>query len=175
MSRMGESSNEALDSPTPAVKVQCLLCGSDEHEIICHADEVQAHRAYLLQFHKRRLRRNADGSLPEAALEDRVEFTQNHATGIVSCTVCGLVFRNPQPPSEAIARAYSQDHYDGDFLATAFDNHLELSRAKANTLERWLPRKKGIRVVEVGSFIGGFLAAGQEKGWDMLGWIHVGK
>ncbi|HJU04555.1 MAG TPA: methyltransferase domain-containing protein, partial [Nitrospiraceae bacterium] len=34
---------------------------------------------------------------------------------------------------------------------------------------RWLPETGEVHIVEVGSFVGGFLVAGQERGWNMFG------
>src|SRR5206468_2972139 len=102
-------------------------------------------------------------------LADRAEFTQDEVTDIVACRRCGVVFRNPRPTDEAVARAYRQDHYGRERLASLFKAQQELYRPKARALRRWLAAGRQVRVVEVGSFVGGFLAAGQEYGWEMLG------
>lgn len=144
--------------------VTCLVCRNDQLRIICDATEIEAQHRYLLRFHKRRLRRVA-----ESAVEDRIDFTQDYSTNIVACLACGLIFRNPRPTKEAVTRAYATDRYDQEHLRTAFETHLRLSRAKAEALAYWLPRRPGLKIVEVGSFVGSFLAAGRERGWDMLG------
>ncbi|MGH8006741.1 MAG: methyltransferase domain-containing protein [Candidatus Binatia bacterium] len=54
-------------------------------------------------------------------------------------------------------------------METLFEAQVELYRPKARLLRRWLAAGPEIRVVEVGSFVGGFLAAGQEYSWNMLG------
>jgi len=41
-------------------------------------------------------------------------------------------------------------------------------------LTRWLPAKRKPSIIEVGSFVGGFLAAGQQRGWTILG-VDPGK
>jgi SAM-dependent methyltransferase len=122
-----------------------------------------------MQFHKRRLFPDRDGHVPQSALTDRVEFTQDYATDIVSCTACGLIFRNPRPTPQAISHTYAQDEYGHDHLAAAFDAQLEPARVKAKSLSPWLLRRREVHIVEVGSFVGSFLSAGQERGWNMLG------
>src|SRR5207237_1935422 len=42
-------------------------------------------------------------------------------------------------------------------------------RPKAQYLRRWLACGSTVKILEVGSFVGGFLAAGREYGWQMLG------
>lgn len=146
----------------PLVAVRCGVCGGEEYETICTAREVEAQLEYLRRFHRRRLRRPT-----EQALADRADFTQDYATEIVRCRECGLVFRNPRPTAAAIARAYACDEYGRERLASMWDSQVELYRPKARRLQRLLP--SGARVIEVGSFVGGFLQAGRERGWDMLG------
>jgi SAM-dependent methyltransferase len=147
----------------PLVRVRCSVCGESRHAVVCPAEEVRSHLGYLRRFHRRRLRPGA----PAAALADRAEFTQDDDTDIVACRTCGLVFRNPRPTDEAVARAYSADTYDRERLEALFIAQLELYRPKARRLSGWL--QPGARVVEVGSFVGGFLAAGRERSWEMLG------
>ncbi|MGV3724712.1 MAG: class I SAM-dependent methyltransferase, partial [Actinomycetota bacterium] len=146
----------------PLIEVRCTVCGGDEHRTVCSSREVRAHHAYLRRFHLRRMRRPS-----EEALADRADFTQDYATNVVACRRCGLVFRSPRPPAAAIERAYSQDHYGHRRLSALFQAQVELYRPKARSLARCLA--EGSRVVEVGSFVGGFLAAGQEQGWRVLG------
>jgi rare lipoprotein A len=64
---------------------------------------------------------------------------------------------------------YRRDHYGLAHLVALFDARLKHYRSKARLLRRWLPIHHEVRIVEVGSFVGGFLAAGQEYGWNMLG------
>lgn len=146
----------------PLIAVRCAVCGSEGQETICTAHEVEAQLTYLRRFHRRRLRR-----ITERALADRAEFTQDYATDIVQCAGCGLVFRNPRPSPQAIARAYTADEYGRERLGTMWEAQVELSRPLARELARFLPPRA--RVVEVGSFVGGFLQAGRERGWSMLG------
>lgn len=144
------------------VEVRCAVCGCEAHQVICSAREIEAHLEYLRWFHRRRLR---DPSAE--ALSDRADFTQDYATDLVACAECGLVFRSPRPTVADIDRAYAQDHYGWKRLGALFSSQVELYRPKARQLARELP--PGSRVIEVGSFVGGFLAAGRERGWQMLG------
>jgi SAM-dependent methyltransferase len=99
---------------------------------------------------------------------------QDYPTEVVRCGACGLIYRNPRPPADVLTRAYATDHYGQNRLEEIFDAQCELYRPKARTLRRWLPRGGFVRVVEIGSFVGGFLAAGEEYGWTMLG-VDPGK
>ncbi len=147
----------------PEVEVSCVVCGGNAFTTVCPAQEIEVQRHYLRWFHRRRLRPDA----PPEALADRAEFTQDYATDVVSCADCGLLLRNPRPRRDAIARAYQQDDYGIERLNSLFATQRALCRPKSRFLQRWL--RPGARVVEVGSFVGGFLAAGREQGWEMLG------
>ncbi len=152
----------------PLHDVQCALCSDYAFRVVCSRAEIGAQFAYLQYFHRRRMRPNR-GAEPQETLIDRADFTQAYATDIVSCVRCGLVSRNPRPSEQAITRAYVHDHYGRECLAALFESQLALYRSKARFLRRWLARGPQVRVIEAGSFVGGFLAAGQSYGWTMIG------
>jgi hypothetical protein len=147
----------------PLVRVRCLVCGNGSYETVCSANEIRAQLEYLRRFHRRRLQRDT----PARALADRADFTQGYATDVVACSRCGLLVRSPRPSKAAIEQAYAADRYGRERLESLFNAQLSLFRPHARTLARSLPQ--GARVVEVGSFVGGFLAAGRERGWATLG------
>ena len=144
----------------PRVETPCTVCGAGAHGLVASAADLEAERRYLLEFHRRRLRKDA--------LEDRADFTQAYATNIVRCQACGLVYRDPRPSDEQIARAYASDTYGEERLRALFDSQLELFRPKARKLRRWIAGPHPV-VLEIGSFVGGFLAAGRELGFDAHG------
>jgi SAM-dependent methyltransferase len=143
--------------------VACVVCGAHATREIASAIELEAQRRYLRLFHRRRLR-----SKDPEALEERAEFTQDYVARIVACTGCGLVYRDPQPTAETIARLYARDSYAPERLAALYQSQLELFRPKARALAQWLPSGRPV-VLEVGSFVGGFLAACREAGWEATG------
>ena len=151
----------------PFVEVRCAVCAGDRYELICSSREIRAHLEYLRRFHLRRLRSGEGVHLH--ALADRAEFTQDYATDIVACADCGLLFRNPRPPASSVADAYARDEYGEQRLRALFDAQRELFNRKARRLARWFPIARDLRVVEVGSFVGGFLAAAGKRGWQAIG------
>jgi SAM-dependent methyltransferase len=151
------------------VAVRCVVCSDEGSALICGADEVRAHMEFLRQFHGRRLHAGPGREPPPSAFADRARFTQDYATDIVACRQCGSVFRSPRPPDGEILRAYIEDRYGHRRLAELFESQRALQRRKARYLRRWLPTGRRVRVVEVGSFVGGFLAASLEQGWETLG------
>ncbi len=155
--------------PETISTASCTICGRNTFAVICAADEVAAQLQYLRRFHRRRLQPLSNSKQSGEVLADRATFTQDYVTDIVACTDCGLVFRTPHPSAEAITDAYEHDHYGQARLASLFAAQLHSYRPKARSLARWLPTDRKIRIVEIGSFVGGFLAAGQERGWEMLG------
>jgi SAM-dependent methyltransferase len=138
-------------------------------EVVCDAAEVRAQLEWLEGFHLRRLKPGPSGRPPRAALEDRADFTQGFATNVVACTGCGLIFRDPRPSRSAIEATYARDQYGAARLEALFQSQHDLYRRKARVLRRWLPAGQGVCIVEVGSFVGGFLMAGRSEGWDVRG------
>lgn len=147
----------------PRIDVPCPVCGNDDHRIVASTKELERQGRELEAFHRRRLRTGS-----AASLEERADFTQNYATNIVACRACGLVYRDPRPPDDQIRQAYAADTYGEERLRALFDSQLELFRPKARQLARWLRGPRPV-VLEIGSFVGGFLAASRELGQDAHG------
>jgi SAM-dependent methyltransferase len=162
----GERPSARRAFSSAAVCVDCVVCGSPRSQIVCPAEEMAAQRRHLTAFYRRRWRaHNAETAA------DRLTFTQDYTTDIVRCADCGLLYRNPRPRSDDITRAYRHDRYGDDYLETEFANQRAWARRKLPELRRHLRPSPGrrLRVLEVGSFVGGLLAEGLGRGWDMFG------
>ncbi|MEO8603903.1 MAG: class I SAM-dependent methyltransferase [bacterium] len=132
----------------------------------CSAADIRAQLDYLRAFHRRRLRPGRDAD--SAELADRADFTQDDAVAIVSCRACGHVFRATRPQADAVAEEYAEDEYGAERLASLFDAQREQFRDKTARLQDLLPESRP-SLVEIGSFVGGFLAVAGERGWDCVG------
>ncbi|OQW32256.1 MAG: hypothetical protein A4E19_19685 [Nitrospira sp. SG-bin1] len=147
----------------------CLLCGGSDFVAIAAPSDIAAQQCFLEQFHRRRLAENHAAEPHRASLADRVSFTHNYETYIVACCACGLLCRNPHPPAKAVTDAYVDEYYAPSHLAEEFESQLNWARTKIPLIARHLAIHPAPRLIEVGSFVGGFLAAAQEHGWDVVG------
>lgn len=149
-----------------AVCIDCIVCGSGRSRTVCSCEDMAAQRQYLTTFFRRRWRVQNG-----AAAADRLAFTQDYTTDIVGCENCGLLYRNPRPRREDITRAYRHDRYDDYYLEAEFANQRAWAGRKAPQLARYIAPGFGRRahVLEIGSFVGGLLAEGLARGWDMFG------
>jgi SAM-dependent methyltransferase len=159
-------SGRAIDL-APRVHVACAVCDQQLRAVVASAAEIEAQHRYLERFHRRRVR----ASSADGALEERAEFTHDYATAVVECVSCGLVYRDPRPPAAAIARAYTEDEYGRERLDALFDSQLELFRPRARLVRSMLSASgsESPFVIEIGSFVGGFLAAMKEQGIAAIG------
>jgi SAM-dependent methyltransferase len=149
----------------PRVHAACAVCAAAESTPVASAAQIEAQLRYLRLFHGRRVRGQRDGR----TLEERADFTHDYATAVVECIRCGLVYRDPRPDTAAIARAYAKDEYGEERLEALFDSQLELFRPKADAVRQQLTRSAAPTVIEIGSFVGGFLAAMREQGARAVG------
>jgi len=109
-------------------------------------------------FHARRLRH----PVPLAYLTDRVVFSQSPPLRLVQCADCTHIYRNPRERAETVRRTYSETDLDETVLESLFENQRAECRGQ---LARLLAFSPGInRGLEVGSYVGGFLAAARERG-----------
>ena len=151
------------------ISTACRICRSSDFTIVCTEEDIAAQHRYLEQFHQRRLAAQGTTRRQSNILSDRVTFTHNYKTDIVVCRDCGLAFRNPHPTAGAIAKAYAVEQYEKAHLLSEFSAQLAWARRKASMLGRLLSKQTTPQLVEVGSFVGGFLAAAKEQGWNILG------
>lgn len=148
--------------------VPCVACGGTQVRVLLTPEAVQAEQRWLERF----LAPRVAGRPGEA--KDRASFTQSEPTNVVACVACSTVLRDPQPTCEVLGETYADDAYGRETL-----ERLAVSQDRffADALERMagalhdLPR--GARVLEVGSFVGGFLRAAAARGWRATG-VDVG-
>jgi SAM-dependent methyltransferase len=156
----------------PRMLVGCRLCGCARFHLVCSAQEIAAQHTFLKSFYRSRWSRQE-----AATATDRVNFTQDYATAIVACDECGLLYRNPRPAAQAVTKAYETEHYDERYLRAELETQRAWAKTKVPLVAKYLAKtrtRSRPRVLEVGSFVGGFLLEGQKQGWDMVG-VDPGK
>jgi len=85
------------------------------------------------------------------------------AQGMVKCRGCGLIYRDPPPTPQDLARAYSGDRID---LA----QEERVGERRKQHFSRFLKHAGGPgRLLDVGCGCGFFLKLAQEAGWEAIG------
>ena len=141
----------------------CPICGSNDADEIASADDVRAEVEALWEFHQRRLRPGT----PPRALADRVTFSQDPPLRVAQCRQCSLVYRNPRERATELVETYASEMPDDATLRTLHENQRRAYRAQVRRLERAHGRRgPGL---EVGSYVGAFLAAARDAGWTFEG------
>src|SRR5690606_4603503 len=149
--------------------VPCVACGGTQVRVLLTPDDLRAEQAWLERFHAARVDR------PAHEAKDLASFTQNDATNVVACVACGTLLRDPQPTCELLGERYSDDEYGRETLEALARNQDRFFAAALERLADALGElDAGARVLEVGSFVGGFLRAAARRGWRTTG-IDVGE
>lgn len=152
------------------VDVSCLICGTPYHETLASVAEIAEQKALLQGFHERRRRQEAP-----ADLKDRTTFSQDYSTEVVRCRTCGFIYRNPRPTLGAVATQYAEDEYGEEHLRAEFQAQKVWAERKIDAMAQHCRFSSPDPVViEVGSFVGGFLFEAQRRGWRILG-VDPGK
>jgi 2-polyprenyl-3-methyl-5-hydroxy-6-metoxy-1,4-benzoquinol methylase len=141
----------------------CPVCRSQDARTLATRDEIRRELEALWQFHLRRLLTGA----PIDQLFDRAIFSQQPPLQVMRCSRCGTVFRNPREREDEIVETYQQEAPSETALASLFTQQQEFYRPRAARLTR-LAGGVG-DVLEVGSYVGGFLRAAAEQGWHARG------
>ncbi len=91
---------------------------------------------------------------------------------VVRCDDCGLVFLNPQPSEDELARIYNADYFLGSDSESGRQAVSELKQATArlylSEIERYYGSETG-RLLEVGCGEGDFLVLAEAEGWQVTG------
>lgn len=144
-------------------RIDCPVCGASDGEEVADADAIRHEVELLWEFHDRRLR---PGTPPER-LVDRVAFSQDPARRIERCRSCGLVWRNPRESAAALLGTYAGEAVDAEAMDALFETQRPAMRAQVERLQAATERPG--RLLEVGSYVGAFLAEAASAGWEAEG------
>lgn len=141
----------------------CPVCKTNDFRQLVDQNGIKQEIEKLWEFHTRRLKPGA----PVQQLFDRAIFSQAPPINVVECRGCGTVIRNPRESAEAIAHVYEDEKPPAEAFAALFDEQRAFYAPRVRTLTRVLGHPGD--VLEVGSYVGGFLAAASERGWSAHG------
>lgn len=142
---------------------RCAVCGGSDTCELAGPDDIRAEAELLWQFHMRRL----SPRTPPDRLVDRVAFSQDPPWRVVQCRTCGLVYRNPVEKRDELRETYADDAPSSDALRALHEAQRRSYRAQARRLTRHFSRRG--TGLEVGSYVGAFLAAARESRWQFEG------
>jgi SAM-dependent methyltransferase len=141
----------------------CIVCGHADAEVVADKEDIRREVEVLWAFHEKRLR----AGTPTTRLRDRVAFSQDPPWRLVACRECGLLYRNPAERAFEVESIYARDCPARELLEALHETQRPSYRSQARRLRELLPR--GATVLEVGSYVGAFLAAAREEGLSASG------
>jgi 2-polyprenyl-3-methyl-5-hydroxy-6-metoxy-1,4-benzoquinol methylase len=141
----------------------CPVCASTSATELLDHDAVKREIEQLWDFHIRRLKTG----VPTAKLYDRVVFSQRFPLRVVQCNECDTVYRDPRESSRSVLELYAGEDVDSASLEALFEQQRESYRGPVQRLTR--ARGRAGSGLELGSYIGAFLAAAKDEGWDFQG------
>lgn len=148
------------------MNIECPCCGSGIFELVVPkgelADEMRLRDAFA------RARSNNGGGGQD--LQDRTSFTHDEAVDLYACRVCGLLVRDEL--EEDFTEVYANDRYDDDVLEQFLVRDVDFFSKKQDPYAKLLPPEA--KVVEIGSYAGGFLHVAASWGWEVEG-IDIGE
>ncbi|MDB4877541.1 MAG: hypothetical protein JWM41_3987 [Gemmatimonadetes bacterium] len=150
--------------PGPSYEfAHCIVCSHTDAEVIAEHDDLRAEVESLWEFHEKRLRTGT----PTDRLMDRVAFSEHAPVRLVRCSDCGLIYRNPVERTHELDEIYAREGPSPGALRALHETQLPALRAQAKALRSVMGR--GGSVLEVGSYVGAFLAAARERGLSAEG------
>lgn len=141
---------------------RCIACGSANSTLLADETGIRDEVERVWAFHGARLH----AATPPARLMDRVAFSQAPPLRVVECARCGLVYRNPIERAWELEDAYAATPNAEELRALFVVQHGSY-RSQAKRLRHALGRRGS--VVEVGSYVGAFLAAARDAGLEAEG------
>jgi SAM-dependent methyltransferase len=141
----------------------CAVCSSSTAQELLSIDDAKDEIEELWEYHQKRLR----PEIPADHLMDRVAFSQRAPLRLVRCDDCGLVYRNPVERATEVAEIYEEEGLDEKVLRALHDTQRPAYDAQAARLTEIFGRRGS--GIEVGSYVGAFLAAARDAGWRFAG------
>ncbi|PYQ26044.1 MAG: hypothetical protein DMF56_25705 [Acidobacteria bacterium] len=121
--------------------------------------EIEAELHARNRFFARRLEQR----FSHEELRDVTNVVLGTPAAVMRCSRCGILIRDAAPDEDV----FRHDQYGADVLERLHETHVRAFRAKAIDYRPLLP--SGARVIEVGSYVGGFLSVAEEWGWRAIG------
>jgi len=150
--------------PSPSYELaRCIVCGHTDAEVVATTDEIRAEVEWLWKYHQQRLK----SEIPAQRLVDRVAFSEPRAFRLVRCNECGLLYRNPVERPAELTEFYARSTFPPDVLRSLHDTQRKALRVQARELREALGRPG--TGLEVGSYVGAFLAAARDEGLQVEG------
>jgi hypothetical protein len=143
--------------------VRCAVCGSADGDEIISVEDAKDEIELLWEYHSKRLQLD----VPTEHLMDRVAFSQRTPLRLVRCRECGLVYRNPMERATALSEIYKEEGPTEDVLRALHETQRTAYDAQAARLTQLFGRRG--TGIEVGSYVGAFLAAARDAGWQFSG------
>lgn len=141
----------------------CPVCNGRDDDEVASREAIAREMEDLWTFHTRRLRLHT----PRRFLMDRVVFSQDPPLRLGRCRECGTLFRNPRERGRDLVGLYAEERVDPVVLRGLFESQKRSYEGQARRLTKVAGRTG--RALEVGSYVGGFQAAGQDLGWRVEG------
>jgi SAM-dependent methyltransferase len=141
----------------------CAVCSSADARELLSLDDAKHEIEQLWEYHQKRLRPD----IPTNHLMDRVAFSQRAPLRLVQCDDCGLVYRNPVERATEVSEIYEEEGPDESVLRALHETQRPAYDAQAARLTEIFGRRG--TGIEVGSYVGAFLAAARDAGWQFAG------
>ena len=135
-----------------------MVCGHARSTVLAEFEDIRSEVEALWEYHERRLRADT----PAERLMDRVAFSERPPYRLVQCIDCGLVYRNPAEREHELRSIYAGEAPTPGVMHALHETQLSAMRRQAGALRRILGRSGS--GLEVGSYVGAFLAAAREQG-----------
>jgi SAM-dependent methyltransferase len=120
-----------------------------------------------MELRRRFFRDRIDGYVDPAAQKDTADVAHGFPAEIAICRDCGILVRR-----ETEMPHFESEHYENFTMERLLRAHIRAYRHKARIYRPLLVA--GSRVLEVGSYVGGFLHVAAEWGWNAVG-VDIGR
>src|SRR5947207_9726725 len=156
----------ALSIFMPAFYVRmrvCPSCGREPQDLLVSADAIAEEMALRRKFFASRI----DGWVEPAQQKDRVDVAQHEPAEVRVCRGCGILVRQ-----RGDSERFESDPYAPHVMEQMLRTYIDEFRAREARIRPLLPGTPA--VLEIGSYVGGFLHVAREWGWDAQG-LDVGE
>ena len=141
--------------------MECPICSFRTFDVLASRERIDEELRLRKEFFAARI----DGHADAAEMKDRTDVVHATPAAIRRCRECGLLIRDDD------GRGFTNESYAPYVMERMLRSHIDAFRLKERVYRPLLT--SGARVLEVGSYVGGFLHVATEWHWDAIG-VDVG-
>jgi len=140
----------------------CYFCGESNQTLVVSSEDLFAEQKRELEIKRDFYRTSRDAEVP-----GKISYIQDYESALVRCRNCGLIYRDPKPPSLEIVSKYEGEGFCREYDKLWMDSWRRIFNRFLDKIEDIRPGKG--RLLDIGCQLGLLPELASQRGWQAFG------